>query len=195
MTTSMSTKDIIRNWHIPLSAEDRDFKQAKLALAEQALAQEDIPLIIQLVENPKFDLPGIEIFNGATDLDTHDHIHILLGRGLLAAVEAFVIGFTMGSTNRVTTTEEKLYSLFAKYLFPKHYQFDELALQVFKDAVRLGYISDCQRLDKVDYASLYGLSIGQARAKIGLETDLLRAYYAIEKARYPESFSAQRLLT
>ena len=33
--------------------------------------------------------------------------------------EAFVIGFTMGSTNRVSTTEEKLYSFFAKYSLPQ----------------------------------------------------------------------------
>lgn len=189
-----STKEIIRNWHIPLSAGLRDFKTAKDELAAQALAQEDIPLLVQLVENPRFDLPGIEIFNGATDLDTHDHIHILLGRGLLAADEAFVIGFTMGSTNRVTSTEEKLYSFFAKYLFPKVYRFNDEALQIFKDAVRLGYISDCQRLDKVDYPSLYGLTIAEARAAIGLEADLLHAYYTIEKKRYPTSLCAQRLV-
>ena len=159
-----------------------------------ALAQEDIPLIIQLVENPRFDLPGIELFNGATSLDTHDHIHILLGRGLMAADEAFVIGFTMGSTNRVTTTEEKLYSFFAKYLFPKPYKFDDESLEVFRDAVKLGYISDCERLDKVDYASLYGLTIAQARAKIGIETDLLQAYYRIEQKRYPNSLVARRLV-
>ncbi len=187
-------KNAIRDWHIPLSQGGRDFQAAKAELAGMALDQEDIPLLIQLVENPRFDLPGIEIFNGATNLDTHDHIHILLGRGLQAADEAFVIGFTMGSTNRVTTTEERLYSFFAKYLFPKPYKFDDEALQVFRDAVKLGYISDCQRLDKVDYASLYGLSIAQAREKIGIETDLLQAYYRIEQKRYPGSFVAQRLL-
>lgn len=187
-------KNAIRSWHIPLSQGHRDFRTTKDELAGLALAQEDIPLIIQLVENPRFDLPGIEIFNGATTLDTHDHIHILLGRGLMAADEAFVIGFTMGSTNRVTTTEEKLYSFFAKYLFPKPYKFDDESLEVFRDAVKLGYISDCERLDKVDYASLYGLTIAEAREKIGIETDLLQAYYRIEQKRYPESFVAGRLL-
>ena len=189
-----AVKNAIRDWHIPLHQGQRDFQAAKEELAGMALAQEDIPLIIQLVENPRFDLPGIELFNGATSLDTHDHIHILLGRGLMAADEAFVIGFTMGSTNRVTTTEEKLYSFFAKYLFPKPYKFDDESLEVFRDAVKLGYISDCERLDKVDYASLYGLTIAQARAKIGIETDLLQAYYRIERKRYPNSLVARRLV-
>lgn len=189
----MASKDNIRSWHISLTAGEQDFQACKVALNNLALAQEDIPLIIQLVENPKFDLPGIEIFNGATTLDTHDHIHILLGRGLLPADEAFVIGFTMGSTNRVTTTEEKLYSFFSKYLFPKAYRFDDMAIQIFKDAVRLGYVSDCQRLDKVDYPKLYGMTISEARAAIGIEEDLLQAYYAIEKKRYPDNFASQRL--
>jgi hypothetical protein len=39
--------------------------------------------MIQLVENPRFNLPGIDLFHGAVDLATHDAIHILLGRGLL----------------------------------------------------------------------------------------------------------------
>jgi hypothetical protein len=77
------------------------------------------------------------MFNGATSFDTHDPIHILLGRGLLAADEAFVIGFTMGSTNRVTTIDEKVYSFFAKHLFPKSYKFDDQALSIFCDAVKL----------------------------------------------------------
>ncbi|MES2823998.1 MAG: hypothetical protein V4732_10390 [Pseudomonadota bacterium] len=186
-------KNSVQNWHIPLSQGHLDFKATRDELAGMALAQEDVPLIIQLVENPRFDLPGIDIFNGATSLDTHDHIHILLGRGLLPADEAFVIGFTMGSTNRVTTTEEKIYSFFAKYLYPKHYRFDDETLEVFRDAVRLGYVSDCTRLDQVDYTALYGLTIEEARAKIGIETDLLQAYYRIEKKRYPENFAARRL--
>ncbi len=66
--------------------------------------QDDIPLIIQLVENPKFDISGIDLFNRAVDLHTHDCIHVILGRAMLPKDEAFVIGFTMGSTNRVTTT-------------------------------------------------------------------------------------------
>ena len=184
----------IRDWFIPLSDGNLDFQHAKDELASLALEQEDIPLIIQLVENPRFDLPGLEIFNGSTSLDTHDHIHILLGRGLLAADEAFVIGFTMGSTNRVSSTEEKLYSFFAKYLYPKPYRFKDQELQIFRDAVRLGYISDCERLDQVDYEALYGLSIAEARQKIGIESDLLEAYYRIEKKRYPESFPSQRLV-
>lgn len=190
----MSDFSKVKAWHVPLSQGDLTLGEGKASLDALGAEPEDIPLIVQLVENPKFDIPGIEIFNGATDLATHDYIHLLLGRGLMELDEAFVIGFTMGSTNRVSSTEETLFSFFAKHLYPKHYRFGEEALRVFKDAARLGFISRCDRLDKVDYESMTGLTIDQARKKVGLETPLLKAYYEIEQTSYPDIFETKRLL-
>ena len=113
----MTTQEKVENWFVPLSTEELTLKQAHSQLDEFGLDQEDIPLIIQLVENPKFDLPGIDIFHGATNLETHDYIHILLGRGVMIKDEAFVLGFTMGSSNRVTTTEERLFGFLTKHIF------------------------------------------------------------------------------
>ena len=62
------------------------------------LEAEDVPLIIKLVENPKYD---IGLFAGNVSLYNHDCIHLLLGRGLRVKDEAFVIGFTMGSTKKM----------------------------------------------------------------------------------------------
>src|SRR4249919_2256821 len=101
MNTNEPTSDIkdkVRQWHIPLSREDLTLRQAHEELAVLGLKQADVPLIVQLVENPRFDFPGLDIFHGATGLQAHDRIHVLLGRGLLPKDEAFVIGFTMGST-------------------------------------------------------------------------------------------------
>lgn len=190
----MNVADKVRAWHVPLSAADATLGEAQDRLAGFGLGQDDIPFLIQLVENPKFDVPGIEIFSGATDLRTHDHIHILLGRGLLPKDEAFVLGFTMGSTDRVGQLEERLFTFFTKYLYPRAYRFSDEDIRVFRDAVRLGYVSDCKRLDRVDYEALRPLTLAQARAQIGIEEDLLRAYYAIERRRYPASFESQRLL-
>jgi hypothetical protein len=118
-----------------------------------------------------------------------------LGRGILAKDEAFVIGFTMGSTNRVTSTEENLYSFFTKYLYPKAYRFTDEDLHVFKDAVKLGFISDCQTLSEVDYSRYLEQPLGEIREDLGIETNLLQAYYTIEKRRYPKSVESQRLLS
>lgn len=190
----MALPESVRQWFIPLSERDMTLRAARTKLAKVALAQDSIPLMVQLVENPKYDLPGVDVFSGATDLDTHDNIHILLGRGLLARDEAFVLGFTMGSTNRVGQIEETLYGLFSRYLYPKEYQFSADDFQVYKDAVRLGYVSDCDPLHDVDYDGLMDVSLEAARERLGIESSLLAAYFEIEKRRYPDTFECQRLL-
>ena len=191
----MDLKEKIERWFVPLSCNDKTLSSAYQELQEFGLKQEEIPYIIQIVENPKFDLPGGDIFHGKTDIETHDYLHIILGRGVLTKDEAFVIGFTMGSTNRVTSTEENLYSFFAKYLYPKAYRFTDDDLHVFKDAVKLGFISDCQSLSEVDYSRYLQHPLEEIREDLGIETNLLQAYYSIEKRRYPESIESQRLLS
>ena len=121
-------------------------------------------------------------------------IHILLGRGLHLNDEAFVIGYTMGSTNRVGAMEERLYQFFAQYLFPQGYRFGDEEVEVFKDAVRLGYISDCRSLAEVNYDALLYLPLASIRTDLGIEEDVLRAFYAIEQRRYPTSPESRRLL-
>ena len=191
----MDLKEKIENWFIPLSCSDKTLSSAYQELQEFGLKQEEIPYIIQIVENPKFDLPGGDIFHGKTDMETHDYLHIILGRGVLAKDEAFVIGFTMGSSNRVTSTEENLFSFFARYLYPKAYRFTDEDLRVFKDAVKLGFISDCQPLSEVDYSCYLEQPLGKIREDLGIETNLLHAYYTIEKRRHPGSQESQRLLS
>ncbi|HEU0011999.1 MAG TPA: hypothetical protein VFT34_19450 [Verrucomicrobiae bacterium] len=183
-----------KDWHIPFAQDDISLREAHASLSALGAKQEDIPLMVQLVENPRFDIPGIEIFHGAVDIKTHDSIHIILGRGLLAKDEAFVIGFTMGSTNKVTTLEENLYALISKHLYPKVYQFDDEAIRIFKDATKLGYISDCQPLDKIDYNRYLDWKLRDIRRDINLEGDLILAYYRIEQKRHPKSKASQRLL-
>lgn len=190
----VNSKQTWRNWHVSLDESTMTMREAEASLKALGAEAREIPLMVQLVENPRYDIPGFDIFHGAVDLQTHDRTHILLGRGLLPEDEAFVIGFTMGSTNRVSTTEEVLYSLISKYLYPKFYKFPPDAIEIFRDATKLGYISDCQRLDVADLDALMDYTPAEARRRLGIEDDLLRAYYAIEAARYPEGVASQRLL-
>ena len=183
-----------RTWHVALSVTGVTLQQILDSAAHMAADQSDIPLVVQLIENPRFDLPMVDLFNGAVDIDAHDCIHALLGRGLLPKDEAFVIGFTMGSTNRVSSTEEKLYTLAARYLYPGPYKFNDDEIQIFKDAVRLGYISDCESLDKVDYSKYLDWEITALREHLGIEASLLRAYYEIEMRRHPQDPATSRLL-
>ena len=190
----MDTERKIRDWFVPLSCADRTLRETSASLRAIGLQQDDIPYMVRVVENPQFDLPLLDIFHGATSLHTHDCIHIVLGRGLLPKDEAFVIGFSMGSTGKVSTTEEFLYGLFARYLYPRAYRFTDDDFRVFKDAVRLGFISDCRSLCEADYSCYLDLPLRAIRDALGIEANLLRAYYAIEKRRYPEEHECRRLL-
>ena len=60
----MDLQKKIENWFVPLSCSGETLSSAYQELQEFGLKQEEIPYIIQIVENPKFDLPGGDIFHG-----------------------------------------------------------------------------------------------------------------------------------
>ena len=184
----------VHEWFVPLSCTDKTLGEASASLHEIGLKQSEIPYLVRFVENPSYDLPLVDVFHGATSLETHDYLHIVLGRGLLPKDEAFVIGFSMGSTGKITTTEEFLYGLFAKHLYPRAYRFTDDDFDVFKDAVRLGFVSDCRSLCETSFKHFLEEPLGKIRDALGIESSLLRAYYAIEKRRYPGAYECQRLL-
>ncbi len=177
------------DWHIPLSRGAMTLTEAADDLARVGAAPEDIPLMVRLAENPRYNL-----FHGAVDLRTHDYIHAILGRGLLAKDEAFVIGFTMGSTNRLSATEEKLFTLVAERLYPGIFRFSREDVRVFRDAVRLAFISDTPALNQIDYGHLMDRTLADIREELRINEALLLAYFAIEKRRYPASPESRRLL-
>ncbi len=182
-----------QDWLIPIDCQNVTLQSALDSAGHIAAKPEEIPLIIRLCENPTFEIPGFG-FEGAVTLQDHDCIHALLGRGLLSKDEAFVIGFTMGSTNRISTAQEKIFQWAARYLYPKNYRFDDEDIHIFKDALRLGFISDCQPLNRVDYQTLTSKTLRDIRSELGIEVDLLKAYYRIETRRYEKSKASQRLL-
>jgi len=182
------------DWHIPLTSGELTLRQGLESLRAIGARPQEIPLVVRLLENPEYHLPGVTLFHGAVDLDRHDRIHILLGRGLLAEDEAFTIGFTMGSTRHVQCLEAWLFGALARHVYPAPYQFNDAAVGIFLDAVRLGGISGCQPLNRVDYGRYLDLPLHEIRRQIGLEEDLLRAYYRIEMKRHPRSSASLRLL-
>jgi hypothetical protein len=176
-------------WHIPLSRGALSLREAAADLARVGAAPDEIPLMVRLAENPRFG-----IFHGAVDLKTHDYIHALLGRGLLAKDEAFVIGFTMGSTHRLGAAEERLFALIAERLYPGIYRFSKEDVRIFQDAVRLAWVSQCAALDRVPYAQHLDQTLDELRRALGIDVPLLAAYFALEHRRYPHSPESQRLL-
>lgn len=193
-TNSLPLVRSYRDWHVPWHHGDITLREGLDYLATLAARQDEIPLLVRLIENPHYRIPGVTLFHGAVDLKQHDCIHLLLGRGLLPKDEAFVIGFTMGSTGEVSTVEEKLFSKIARHLYPRIYRFDREDEQIFRDAVKLGAISCCMPLDAADFKPWLDSPLTQAREGLGIEAELIEAYFRIEKRRFPASKASQRLI-
>lgn len=183
-----------RTWHLPLAHDQLTLEQALDSMAQVGENPQAVPLMVQLVENPRYRVPGIDLFHGRVELQQHDAIHVLLGRGLLNKDEGFTIGFTMGSSRKVSTVEEELFVTIASNLYPEPYRFNADDIAVFRDALRLAYIMDCKSLENIDFRALTKFKLDDIRSRLGINIPLLRDYYALEKARYPECPASRRLL-
>jgi len=178
------------SWHLPLERGEESFHRALEAMKGWGLYQEDIPLIIKLTENPNYRTA--RHLGGAVDLFTHDCVHILLSRGILLKDEAFVIGFTMGSSKKMKRWRRNLFMFISKHLYPEGYKFGEEERFVFNAGVALG--SQCPTdLTEVDFSKLLDYKIKGVREKLGLDIELLRCYNCIEKKIFPNSPESQRL--
>lgn len=192
--SSKKFSNFLKTWIVKLEDDRKTLREAYDSLMSIGNSQDEVPLIVRLTENPKFHFGGLGFFKGRVTLEQHDYIHILLGRGLTLMDEAFVLGFTMGSTDRVSTEEQALFGFINKFFYPKPYCFKEGGFKVFKDAVALAYVSDCLPLDEVDFKPLLDLPLCEVREAVGLEVDLLQSYYRIEAKRYPACEASQRLI-
>lgn len=177
-------------WHIPLSNNKITLREGLKTMESFKLRQDDIPFSIQLTENPKYD---IGLFPGYVTLQNHDTIHILLGRGVLLKDEAFVIGFTMGSTKKLNTLRERIFLLITRYLYPDGYRFYEDERKIFKSAVEIAKCMKVEDLSKLDFTKYLNYNIETIRQEVGIDTDKLRKVYALEKIMYTDP-ECQRLL-
>jgi len=182
------------DWFIPISENNLTLGVASESLKVIGARKKDIPLIVKLIENPKFSIPGFTLFHGAVDLNSHDFIHIILGRGLLPEDEAFTIGYTMGSTKQVSTREPTLFEMITRYLYPKAYRFRNRDINIFHSALKLAEASNCVALDQIDYTKLIDDTLQQVRCKLGVNENKIRVYYQTEKTLYPDSKASRRLL-
>jgi hypothetical protein len=181
--------EMAANWHHPLN------KGAKLLcgvldeMQEFKLAQEDVPLIIKLTENPSYFTS--KLFTGAVDLFTHDCIHVILGRGLLPKDEAFVIGYTMGSGQKMSRWRRNLFLWVCKYLYPEGYKFSEEERYIFYSGVMAG--SRCPtNLSKVNFKELLNYKVQDIRERLGIDRELIKCYYCTEKRLFNDK-ECQRL--
>ena len=183
----------LQTFLVPLSETEMTLGEALAKLEEIGNLGADVPWIVRIMENPSFNFPPFSMFKGRVSLLQHDCIHLLLGRGTTLIDEAFTIGFTMGSSNAMSTTAAHLFGFVAGHWYPKAYRFPDHTQRVYEDAVHLGMISGCTPLEEVDYKPLMGKSLGEVRAELGIEVDLLASYYKVEALRNPKIAASQRL--
>jgi hypothetical protein len=185
-------KNTPEEWHVPLFSSGKTWlKTALREMQPWKLHQDEIPFIIKLIENPNYGIA--RWFGGAVDLTTHDCIHVLLGRGILIKDEAFVIGYTMGSSKKMSPLKEKLFLFISKYLYPEGYRFGEEEAIVFKMAVIAG--SKCHvDLGKVNFRWFAKWKLDHLRGKFGINKDFLKLCYILEKKKFLNSPESQRLI-
>lgn len=182
-------KELSESWSCPLSNGKKQLHIVLDEMDEWSLNQKDVPLIIKLVENPKYK--SSELFTGAVTLFTHDCIHVVLSRGILPKDEAFVIGYTMGSSKRMKRWRRNLFMLAAKYLYPKEYRFGEEERFVFNMGVMAGSLCK-EDLSRVNFADFSSMSINRIRQKLGIKKTFLKYCYLIEKECFPNSIESKR---
>ena len=176
-------------WHPKLSSSRRKLKSVLKEMELFKLRQENIPLIIKLVENPNYKTSGL--FGGAVNLFNHDCIHVLLGRGLLVKDEAFVIGYTMGSTKNMKRWKRNLFMFMSKYFYPKGYKFGEEERLVFNMGVMAGSLCPTD-LSQINFKKYLNKQVGTIRKELKIDVDFLKKYYSLEKRCFSNTES-QRL--
>jgi hypothetical protein len=176
-------------WYPKLSSSRRKLNSILKEMDLFKLHQKNIPLIIKLVENPHYKTSGL--FGGAVDLFTHDCIHVLLGRGLLLKDEAFVIGYTMGSTKGMGRWRRNLFMFMSKYFYPKGYKFGEEERFVFNMGVMAGSLCPTD-LSQINFKKYSNKQIDTIRKELKIDVDFLKKYYTLEKMCFA-SVESQRL--
>ena len=150
-----------------------------------------IPWIVRLLENPT----GWFCLHGAVDLAVHDRIHVLLGRGLLAQDEAFVIGFTMGSTRAVLCLEQLVFKFSVAYLYPDPYRIPWSILAAYDLGLEAGQRLGIKNVHCAITDDMLSWKLGMVRSVLGIDTARLREFYEREQAMLPSTAASQRLLS
>jgi hypothetical protein len=178
-------------WHIPLGSQLK-LNFALAGMSEWRLEAKDVPFFIRLFENPSSPFCEFGIMPGCVNLFTHDCIHAILSRGILPKDEAFVIGYTMGSTKKLGWLREKIFLFIARWLYPEGYKFHREEREVFRVGVMAGL--KCKYdLTRVDFKKMLNHKLPYVRKRLGMDSKLLQLCYLLEKRAYPNSVESQRL--
>lgn len=183
-----------QDWHIPYHEQAQTLQSALASLNAATSATQQPALVLQWTEHLPGTQTGVDVFRTGFDQHRHDCIQIILGRGLLVTDEAFGFGFTLGSASKNIMTEQGLHAYISRYLHAMLASLNEQDQVVFREGVKMAFISGCVALGRFDFNQWLELPLRTLRDAIGLEHELLLAYYAVEQRRYPNNVASARLL-
>lgn len=187
MKTETSKKISYRDWNPGLSNGSEILHDVLATLP--ANNPEDISTIVRLFENPKSPIA----LKGAVNLERHDCIHIMLGRGLLPQDEAFVIGFTMGTSKDISRFEEFLFGIISTKLYPKIYRFSRKHMKSYKLGLEYGKKCKCEKIYEFPFEDYHEKTISEIRGMLGINLENLKKVYREEKKILPETKCSRRL--
>lgn len=148
-----------------------------------------IPWYVRLLEHPSSPFA----LAGAVDLEGHDCIHILLGRGLLQQDEAFVLGFTMGRSGCCPSWQAALFRWCARHVYRGAYRFGRVDCEVYDFALAAARRLPGPPVHGLDVRAWLERPVGELRATLGIEPEQLRSLYAAEAERWPHTEASARL--
>lgn len=174
-------------WYPGLGSPSRTVKE----VIESMPAAPDIaiPRVVKLFENPGSWLR----FRGAIDLDDHDVLHVLLGRGLQDQDEAFVLGFAMGTSKRVGWIERRVFKFILARLYPEPYKIPAYLHPAFDLGIECGKETGVKDLFKLPLNNLTQMTLAEARERIGIEPEVLRRFFRLEQQQIPSTIASMRL--
>ncbi|MEI7781919.1 MAG: hypothetical protein WCJ18_08360 [Planctomycetota bacterium] len=169
---------------------DNDTRTLREVLSDlPAAPATKIPWIVRVFENDK----GWLRLHGAVNLKNHDMIHVLLGRGLLDQDEAFVIGFTMGSTKAVSRLERWFFKFAVSNLYPEPYRISRRMLVAYDLGLEAGEEFGVKNLHLVLRDDMLDQPLGETRRELQIDTHRLRQFYARERIALPGTLASLRL--
>lgn len=172
---SIQTKRTWAKWNPGLENGDRTLGEVYRTLPKHEFTS--YPLIVLIVENPKSPIA----LKGKCNLLRHDLIHVLIGRGLFVQDEAFVIGYTMGTSSSIRGFEKEIFKFCARWLYPAKYRFRPLDLLVFDLGFTAGQANKRNLFD-LPLEDMQERKLGELRAELGIDVKLLKNLYGVERA-------------
>lgn len=174
---------------------DTDAITLRDVLATMPVANADeLPEIIRKYENPE----SPDALPGAISLPRHDVIHALLGRGLHVQDEAFVIGATMGAASDITDEAIETFIKVSTEDYPKPWRFEDEHIPSYRLGV--GFAQDNLRnvdlhLIPLEDEPWQSMTVADARRKLGIVKEELRAYFRKAELLVPGTRATRRLDT